>query len=305
MSIRKIFSVPLDMKEPTSTRQFRVNEGDSGNVIIVTLTDDGVPVALADNRVLAILSLPNGNTEEQDTDGHGVTVSGNVVTIELYTTSMSPGIVNVELQVYSGTNYETLVTSARFNFECVRSIMNSDTVARVPNYPILASLITQVQEAITGAQSNWAQTDDTKLDFVQHKPEAFPPTAHASTHSANGVDAITPTAIGAAEVTHASSHWSDGTDPVTPAAIGAAVVKSESVTLTVAGWTGDAAPYSQQILVNSIPATCSIIACAAPGYEEAYGDAEIKATAQELRKITFQAQDKPQSAVNVNLLILI
>ena len=38
MSIRKIFSVPLDMKEPTSTRQFRVNEGDSGNVIIITLT---------------------------------------------------------------------------------------------------------------------------------------------------------------------------------------------------------------------------------------------------------------------------
>ncbi len=294
------------MKEPTSTRQFRVNEGDSGNVIIVTLTDDGVPVALADNRVLAILSLPNGNTEEQDTDGHGVTVSGNVVTIELYTTSMSPGIVNVELQVYSGTNYDTLVTSARFNFECVRSIMNDDTVERVPNYPILASLIMQVQEAITGKQSDWAQADDTKLDYVQHKPEAFPPNSHASSHAENGVDQITPASIGAAAAVHASRHTTGGADALNPADIGAAVVCAVQLMLTPADWVGTEAPYTKQMFVNRVTADCHIIAVPAIGSEERYADCEMKLIAQGDRTVTFSCANRMQQdeTFTVNLLII-
>lgn len=309
MSVRKTFNITLDVSTPLATEEFRVKQGDTGNTFVITLQDDGVAVNLTNCRVVALFTKGDRLAMQDNwTDDGGVTISGdssNIVTIDLFNGSFVPGLNECELQIYSGEDLDVLVTSARFNFRCARSLINEQTILSMKEYTLLTSLISTVQNIVRGVQANWSQSSNLQPDYIKNKPTSFTPAEHATSHASGGSDFITPAAIGAAAVTHASSHGSSGADPVTPAAIGAAVVKSETVTLTIAGWTGDAAPYSQQLLVNSIPATCSIIACAAPGYEEAYGDAEIKATAQELRKITFQARDKPQSAVNVNLLILI
>lgn len=123
--VKKIFDVSLDIKQPSTNPDIVIVEGDNGNEIVVTLTDSGTPVNLTGCLVLAVFALPNGLTVQQDSNGHGITLSEfegyeNEFTIELYTTSFSPGLVNCEIQVLSGTEQDVLVTSAQFNFKCHR-----------------------------------------------------------------------------------------------------------------------------------------------------------------------------------------
>ncbi|HWS30538.1 MAG TPA: hypothetical protein VN512_10580 [Clostridia bacterium] len=54
--ISKRFSVALDIKRAVSNRAFEVVEGDNGNIISVTLTDDGEAVDLTGCRLLAVFS---------------------------------------------------------------------------------------------------------------------------------------------------------------------------------------------------------------------------------------------------------
>ncbi len=146
MLVKKNFSIALDIKRTTSNREFEVVEGDNGNVLEVTLTDGGEAIDLSGCRVSAVFST-GSRTAQQDNNGHGITVeSGNVVTIELYTTSFSPGMVECELQVFSGEEQETLVTSAKFNFTCRRGIGNADTVQSTPEWPLLVDTLKRVED---------------------------------------------------------------------------------------------------------------------------------------------------------------
>ena len=140
--ITKTFDVSLDMKR-SSSRDFEVVEGDSGNVIRVELTDDGEPVDLTGRLVVAVFALPDGTTVEQDTTEGSVTIEDNVATIALKTGSAKPGTINCELQVYSGTDNTILITSAQFNFRCRRSIVNADTIEATDQYPLLTALMAE------------------------------------------------------------------------------------------------------------------------------------------------------------------
>lgn len=150
-AIKKIFEIDLDVKRSTTSRTTnKVKQGDNGNVFIITLTHDGEPIDLTGTKVLVVFSKTDG-TAQQDTDGHGVTIDperNNVIIVELYATSFAPGIVECEIQVLSGENYGTLITSARFNFECDRAIINDETLLATNEYPILAGLIKTVDEAV-------------------------------------------------------------------------------------------------------------------------------------------------------------
>lgn len=63
--VTKRFEIALDISRSISNREFTVVEGDTGNVLHITLTDDGVPVDLSGCRVLAIFSKSTG-TSSQD-----------------------------------------------------------------------------------------------------------------------------------------------------------------------------------------------------------------------------------------------
>lgn len=163
--VKKRFSVSLDVKNSSSNRPIEVVEGDNGNEIEVTLTDEGTPVALSGCRVLAIFSKSDGRTAQQDNDGHGITMEDETAgrfTIALYTGSFSPGLVECEIQVLSGEAFTTLVTSAKFNFSCRRSIMNADTVQSTDEYPILVDLIDRVNAAEDELSGIAAQEDARK-----------------------------------------------------------------------------------------------------------------------------------------------
>ena len=155
MSIKKVFDVALDIKRPSSHKDFTVINGDTGNRIHITLTDGDDPVSLAGCRVIAAFSRPDGSTSLQDSgmqDG-GVTIGGtegNEVSINLFPASFSPGMVECELQIYSDSSLSTLVTTARFNFSCRKAIINEDTVQASPEYPLLRSLAEELKSSADG-----------------------------------------------------------------------------------------------------------------------------------------------------------
>ncbi len=153
-AVQKRFYVALDIKRPTANRDFEVVEGDNGNVLDIELTDDGAAVDLTGCRILAVFSKSSG-ASEQDTDGHGVEVASeqkNRLTIALYNTSVAPGLVECELQVYSGEGNATLVTTAKFNFMCRRGIANEDVLPSTEEWPVLVDTLRRC-EAVEDAEA--------------------------------------------------------------------------------------------------------------------------------------------------------
>ena len=145
MSVNKVFDVDLDIKRPSSHRDFTVVNGDNGNRINVTLMDGDSPVDLTGCRIIAAFSRADGSTSLQDSgvQNGGITISpddASKVAIELFPASFSPGVVECELQVYSDASLSTLVTTARFNFICREAIVNSSTVQASAEYPLLKTL---------------------------------------------------------------------------------------------------------------------------------------------------------------------
>lgn len=186
--MKKRFDIALDMKRAVSNREFEVVEGDNGNELTVTLTDNGAPVDLTGCSVLAVFSHSKGIASQSTVEGGGVSVGGdggNVITVELFTPSFSPGMVECEIQVYSGTGDATeLVTSAKFNFKCRRGIFNSDTLPAEPEYSVLCGLIQEVNAAAAAVAA--------VVDEIHSVP------LHAPTHLPGGTDALSISALGGA-----------------------------------------------------------------------------------------------------------
>ena len=210
--VNKIFNIPLDMKRPSSSyNDLEVVEGDSGNILVITLTDDGEVVDLTGCRVLAVFSRADGKTVEQDTDGNGITVGGdahNEITIDLYQDSFRPGSVSCEIQVYSGT--DTLVTSARFTFSCRPSIMNDTTIAATDEYPILVKLINDTEQACADA-----------VEAVETANTAAASATGAATAANTAADAASAAAIDASDAASAAGMQAGRAETAAIAAEGA------------------------------------------------------------------------------------
>lgn len=148
-TVKKRFSIALDIADSGANREFTVVEGDNGNQLSILLTDSGSPVDLTGCRVVAVFSRSDGTScQDSGTEDGGVTLCGalnNQVDIDLFAGSVAPGMVECELQIYSDSDLSTLVTTAKFNFACRRAIMGEDTVAAAPQFPVLSGLIERVE----------------------------------------------------------------------------------------------------------------------------------------------------------------
>jgi len=263
--VTKRFNVALDIKRSVSNREFEVVEDDNGNILHIALTDDGNAVDLTDCRVLAIFSKSTGTSSQDSAAAEGgIEIGGNgnnEITIRLFTASFAPGMVECEVQVYSGLEQKTLITSAKFNFNCRRGILNAETIKSTDEYPLLIDLIARVElaEGVL-AQLN----DDTRLatdnanaaaqdanDAAQYArdcgdyalaagndAENAAQNANAAADSVQGADEAADRANEAADranaaaenaegliidvlPTHADFHAAGGVDPLSPADIGA------------------------------------------------------------------------------------
>ena len=148
-AVKKRFSIGLDIADSGANREFTVVEGDSGNQLSILLTDGGDPVDLTGCRVVAVFSRSDGTScQDSGAEDGGVTICGalnNQVDIDLYSSSVAPGMVECELQIYSDVDLSTLVTTAKFNFACRRAIMDGETIAAAPQFPVLSGLIQRVE----------------------------------------------------------------------------------------------------------------------------------------------------------------
>lgn len=180
--VLKEFEIALDITRSISNREFSVVEGDTGNVLHILLTDDGEPVNLSGCRVLAIFSKSTGtSSQDSGAEDGGVCIggtAGNEVTISLFSTSFAPGMVECELQIYSGAALKTLVTSAKFNFTCRRGILNDETVQSTGEYPLLVGLMAQAAAAV--------ETADAAAAAAYAAAAATGQAAHASRHAEGG-----------------------------------------------------------------------------------------------------------------------
>ena len=173
MSVNKTFDVALDIKRPSSHKDFTVINGDNGNIIHIALTDGDYPVDISGCRVIAAFSRPDGVTSLQDsgTQDGGVTIGGNEVEILLFPASFSPGMVECELQIYSDDTLSTLVTTARFNFSCRKAIIDEDTVQAAPEYPLLRTLTESLQNSADDLAELMANTQIAEAARVQAEAE--------------------------------------------------------------------------------------------------------------------------------------
>lgn len=169
-AVTKNFEIALDIADAVTNRAFTVVEGDSGNLLTLLVTDGGYPVDLTGCRVIAVFSNSHG-TAAQDSgeEKGGVTIGGtlnNQVTINLFSSSVAAGVVECELQIYSDDALSTLVTTARFNFGCRKAIMDEDTLSATAEYPVLGSLIKQV-EALKGETEAVADRAETAAEHCE------------------------------------------------------------------------------------------------------------------------------------------
>lgn len=173
--VLKPFAIEIDIKKPVNNEPFELVQGDNGNVLTVTVVNDGVPVDLTDCIVMFVFSH-SGITVEQDSDTEGgdVTIGGddnNEVTIRIHSGSYDPdGLTECEIGIYSGATHTTLITTPIFNFTAHVSLLNDETIASVVQFPILVRMIEIVSALEEREQSNYAETDDTKGSFIRNKP---------------------------------------------------------------------------------------------------------------------------------------
>lgn len=249
--VNKTFDIILDTKRPPNNREIELVEDDTGNVLHISLFDDGEAVDLTGCRVVAVFARTGGTTmQDSGAEGNGVTISGNEITIALRKSSYGLGTTECELQVYSGTLQDTLVTTARFNFGCRRAIFNGDTAQATNEYPILVQLIADANEASQNANAAAGQVATSAAAAQQAAADAeqaikdaqaaveaavaatvevgtvttgAPGTEASVTNSGTANAAVLDFTIprGDPAGPHAAQHAAGGTDPITPAAIGA------------------------------------------------------------------------------------
>ena len=148
-ALLKRFAVTIDLKRPVAIRPFEVVEGDTGNLLELTLTDDGSPMDLTGCAVKAVFSTSAGISVQESGDG-SVEIDGGTVTIELDPSSFAPGMVECELQLYSTSGEvenDVLITTAKFNFGCRRAILNGESIEHTTQFPLLTGLMQDIAEA--------------------------------------------------------------------------------------------------------------------------------------------------------------
>jgi len=263
--------VTVDMYK-TSSDTFEAVEGDTANLIIITLTDRGNPVDLTDCKVLVVF-VRGGVPAQQDTDGNGVTISGehhNIITVDLYSTSYVNGSNTAEVIVLSGEDFERQATSAWFNFKARRARINNSTILAVPQFPLLSQMLETLGNIARGVQAKWSTTITTDPSYIQDKPVIGTDLQAATQNLATVETVIANTAsIPILDTTHKRITWlqvktwlqtlfdtiyaplSHNSRHVVGATDAIANRYSIAVTAT---WSGSSAPFTQVVTVSGVTA---------------------------------------------------
>jgi hypothetical protein len=235
----KDYSITLDMMRTLPFRPFEVVEGDTGNILHVTLLNNGDAMDLCGCSIHVAFASSSGFSMQDETSGIEKTAGTGTFDIALLPSAYGAGNVSAEVQVYSGEHNDTLVTSTRFDFRCRKSLISGEIIHANAAYPPLIEAARVANEAAAAAlaaaerigtdigelnvQADWSETDAAQDAYIRNKP-AIPaapedvgaaPVSHAAQHGPGGSDPVTP-------ILHAARHAVGGADALSPANIGAA-----------------------------------------------------------------------------------
>ena len=306
--VLKIQEVNLDLKRVTSQQKSLqpLKVMDTGNVFVIKLTDDGAPVDLTGTRVLAVFSRGDGKTAQQD-DANGLEVDGNIITIRLRNGSYTDGQNNCEIQVYSGENGETLVTSARFSFDGVRGIVNDETVEAEDAFPILVELIKEVETANGQAQDAVAAAEDAvrRADEAVEKAEGVVETLGDMTkkvYDTNGNGIVDDAERLGGQLPEYYATAAD-VESITPATIGATWGRKTTVNLNSGSWSNNQITVTVQ---GVTPTNDILVSCKPDDAEklEMWNKCGVVASEQSQNAITFSCTKVPTLNLTANIMIL-
>ena len=245
----KDYFITLDMMRTLPFRPFEVVEGDTGNILHVTLLNNGDPMTLDGCSIQIAFASSSGFAMQDETSGIVKTATQGSFDVTLLPTAYGAGNVSADVQIYSGTNGGTLVTSTRFDFRCRKSLISGEIIRANAAYPPLVEAARVANEAAAAAlaaaeridtdigelnvQADWNELDNTQDAYIRNKPvipvvegNIGAPLAHAARHASGGADAVSPAAILAA-----------GKSAIYTATLLAANWSNAAYTLTVTGVT--------------------------------------------------------------------
>ena len=173
--VLKSFSTTIDLKKQIVNEPIKVVEGDNGNVLVLSLVDDSVPVSLEDCLVQIVFAHSGGTVwQDSSSPSGGVSIGGdnnNEITVRLHSASFNPnGLTECEIKIYSGEALTTLVTAVRFTMSARLSLLNADTVESIELYSILVTLINSVQGVLDDNQADWDETNPLEAAYIKNKP---------------------------------------------------------------------------------------------------------------------------------------
>ena len=202
----KDFYITLDMMRTLPFRPFEVVEGDTGNILHVTLLNNGDAMDLSGCDIHVAFASSSGFAMQDQTSGIEKTAQTGTFDITLLPTAYGAGNVSADVQIYSGESNKILVTSTRFDFRCRKSLISGDIIRANTAYPPLIEAARVANEAAATAlsaaerintdigemnvQADWNEADTAQDAFIRNKPTL--PSA--------------PGDVGAAPASHAAQH---------------------------------------------------------------------------------------------------
>ena len=147
----KDYSVTLDMIRTLPFRPFEVVEGDTGNILHVTLLNNGDAMDLSACAIQIAYASSSGFAMQDETSGIVKTVATGTFDVTLLPAAYGAGNVCADVQIYSGEQSETLVTSTRFDFRCRKSLISGDIIRANMAYPPLIEAARVANEAAAAA----------------------------------------------------------------------------------------------------------------------------------------------------------
>lgn len=149
----KRFSLTLDMVRTIRSHPFEVVDGDTGNMLEIRLENDGVPVDLTGRYVCMVFRSCIGTALQDADSGIALGPKTGAFTIDLLPGSYGPGNVSADVQVYSGADRGTLITSTRFTFRCRNALLNGETMRAQATYPPLVAATREATAATEAARA--------------------------------------------------------------------------------------------------------------------------------------------------------
>ena len=151
----KEYNIKLDLKLNNSVELAGLVNGDTGNLFIFQITQNGIPYKLSDDnnvnyRLRLLISNKQGISSEDTASSAAFTaidIANGIFAVEVYKGMIADGYNHGRVEIYEDVN--TLVTTQPFNFEARSTYI----VEKSPEFPSLIQIEQEMLDALSQMSS--------------------------------------------------------------------------------------------------------------------------------------------------------